>query len=208
MRVSSTMSSLSGQRRAPQQERGERRLAQLLEAAASVMAEVGYDATTMTEIAERAHASIGALYQYFPNKEAIVHALRKQYVDEMEARLAPLTAQASKLSIRQMVDRIFDVITDYMDKRPAYIPLLNASGSYKRDPAARNRLRERLASMFREKSPALTREDAFRVANTTVQVLKGMHPLYAEAKGAEKEEIVGEFKLLLTSYLSTRLKAG
>jgi len=44
---------------------GERRVAQLLEAAGAEMAEVGYEATTMTAIAERAGASIGTLYQYF-----------------------------------------------------------------------------------------------------------------------------------------------
>jgi hypothetical protein len=35
----------------------------------------------------------------------------------------------------------------------------------------------------------------------------GMNPLYADAKAAEREEIVREFKLLLTSYLSARLHA-
>ncbi len=193
-------------RRTPQQERGERRLAQLLEAAASVMAEVGYDAATMTEIAERAHASIGALYQYFPNKEAIVVALRQQYVKELEVRWVPLMAQASKLTIRQLVDQIFEVMIDYIERRPAYIPTLNAPGSYKRDPAARNRLREHFAAMFRKRRPEMSHEAAFRVANVSVQVLKGMHALYAEAEGGEKEEIIEEFKLVLMSYLSARLK--
>jgi len=60
MSMSSTMST---RRRAPQQPRGELRLAQLLQAAASLLSEVGYDAATMTGIASRAQASIGTLYQ-------------------------------------------------------------------------------------------------------------------------------------------------
>jgi AcrR family transcriptional regulator len=68
---------LEPKRRVPQQDRGERRVAEVLEAAARVIGERGYDAATMTEIAERAGASIGALYQYFPNKEAIARALRR-----------------------------------------------------------------------------------------------------------------------------------
>jgi AcrR family transcriptional regulator len=76
---------MSTSRRIPQQERGARRVAQLLEAAAAELAQVGYDAATMTAIAERAGASIGAVYQYFPNKEAIVLALRAAYGNEMEA---------------------------------------------------------------------------------------------------------------------------
>jgi hypothetical protein len=68
-------------------------------------------------------------------------------------------------------------------------------------------LREHFAAVFREKHPEMTQEAAFRVATVTVQVVKGMNPLYADAKPAEREEIVREFKLLLTSYLSSRLHA-
>jgi AcrR family transcriptional regulator len=193
-------------RRVPQQDRGERRVAEVLEAAAAVIADVGYEAATMTEMAERAGASIGALYQYFPNKEAIARALRQQYGDEIEARWTPLAAQGAKLSISQLVDRIFEVIIDLMEYRPAYIELMNAPKNYKRDPAARIRLREHFAAAFREKQPELTPEAAFRIANVAVQVVKGMKPLYADAKPAEREEIVREFKLLLTSYLTARLR--
>jgi AcrR family transcriptional regulator len=69
-------SGISINRRIPQQERGGRRVRELLEAGASEFAEVGYDAATMKAIAKRAGASIGAVYQYFPNKESVVSALR------------------------------------------------------------------------------------------------------------------------------------
>jgi AcrR family transcriptional regulator len=182
-------------------------MAQLMESAAMVMTEVGYDAATMTAIAERAGASIGSLYQYFPNKEAIVRALRHQYAREIEALWIPLTTKGSRLGIRQLVDQIIDMFVDYIERRPAYFPVLSAPGNYKRDPATRNRLREHFATLFRERQPEMSREAAFRVANVTMQVLKGMSPLYAEAKGGEKQEIVREFKLVLMSYLSSRLKA-
>ena len=55
-------------RRIPIQERGEQRVTELLEAAAAIFAEVGYEAATMRDIAGRAGASIGSLYQFFPNK--------------------------------------------------------------------------------------------------------------------------------------------
>ena len=202
----SKAAALKSGRRVPQQDRGERRVAEVLEAAAAVIAEVGYDAATMTAMAERAGASIGALYQYFPNKDAIARALRHQYGNEMEARWSPLAEQGAKLSVKQMVDAIFDVMTDFMDHRPAYIPLMNVPRDYKRDPARRNRLREHFASLFRQKRPELTHDEAFRIANVVFQIVKGMAPLYAEANRAERLEIVREFKLLLTTYLSARLR--
>lgn len=193
-------------RRVPQQDRGERRVAEVLEAASAVIAEVGYEAATMTAIAERAGASIGAVYQYFPNKEAIVRALRHQYADEIEAVWSPLAALDSHITVTELVDRIFNVMVDFMDRRPAYIPLLSAPRTYTRDPAARHRLRALFAALFRERQPALTAEAALRIANVTVQVVKGMNPLYADASTEERREIVREFKLVLLGYLTSRLQ--
>ncbi len=67
--------------RSPKRARGKERVAQLLEAATAVFAQKGYEAATMTEIAARAGAPIGSLYQFFPVKEALADTLVQQYVD-------------------------------------------------------------------------------------------------------------------------------
>jgi hypothetical protein len=85
--------------------------------------------------------------------------------------------------------------------------LQSAPKNFKRNPAARHRLRGHFAAVFRERRPDMSAEEALRVANVTVQIVKGMNPLYADAKPAERLEIVREFKLVLTSYLSSRLGA-
>jgi len=198
---------MSNPRRTPQQERGERRVAQLLEAAASVMAEVGYEAATMTAIAERAGASIGTLYQYFPDRDAVVGALQMQYVEEFAAQWESLKGRGAKLSLRQLADLIVDTIVEYIGRRPAYLPVMTTPSTSMRNQGARNRLREHIAALFRERRPELTREDALRIANVTVQTMKGMKPLFHEASEKEKAAIVCEFKMLLFGYLSVRLKA-
>lgn len=53
------------------QARGERRIAQLLQAAAGVFCRTGYAAASTNAIAREAGVSPGTLYQFFPNKEAI-----------------------------------------------------------------------------------------------------------------------------------------
>ena len=63
----------------PKRERGKLRVAALLDAGAALFVEKGYDATTMTEIASRAGAAIGSLYQFFPSKEALAEALVARY---------------------------------------------------------------------------------------------------------------------------------
>lgn len=60
----------------------------LLAAAAQVFEQEGYFETTTNKIAERAGVSIGSLYQYFPNKEALVVALAEQYLRDVEVRVA------------------------------------------------------------------------------------------------------------------------
>jgi AcrR family transcriptional regulator len=196
--------STTASRRVPQQERAERRVEQLLESAAEVMAENGYEAATMTEIAARAGASIGAVYQYFPNKEAIVRALRTKYGEEME-QCWDLLGTATDRPIEQLVNHLVDMMVQFTDSHPAYLPLLDAPVSYQRDQRARVRLRERFAEIFRQRKPSLQPEDAFRIANVALQIMKSMKLQYVVAKPRERQELVQEYKLALTLYLDSRL---
>ncbi|MGV0716041.1 TetR/AcrR family transcriptional regulator [Mycolicibacterium sp. XJ662] len=58
----------------------------LLEAAAQMFSREGLSATT-NRIAERAGVSIGSLYQYFPNKHALIRALAERHVNAAQARM-------------------------------------------------------------------------------------------------------------------------
>ena len=82
----------NGPIRQPQRQRGHERVASLLEADTACFVEKGYDAATMTEIAARAGASIGSLYQFFPTKEALAQALMVGYVETLQLRLKKLAA--------------------------------------------------------------------------------------------------------------------
>jgi AcrR family transcriptional regulator len=198
-------SGLSENRRIPQQERGERRVAELLEAAASEFAEVGYDAATMKAIAKRGGASIGAVYQYFPNKEALVSALRAQYVNEMEESWMKLEKATATSSINERTHKFIDMMVRFVEEHPAYITILDAPADTKHDKKIRDRVDERLAHVFHTRRPAVSLEQAYRVARISLQMIKGMNALYAEAKPQERLEIVKEYKIALTAYLEKRL---
>jgi AcrR family transcriptional regulator len=192
-------------RRVPQQERAAKRVDALLDAAGEVIAERGFEAATMTAIAERAGASIGSVYQYFPDKDALVFALRTRYGDEMDARWSALSEAAQQLSVEELAERLFALMTGFMAARPAYLPLLSVSLNFKRDAAARNRLRGKFAELFQGYSPALAEEDAFRVAEVTLQVVKSLSPLYAAAKPKDRAALVSEYRMVVSSYLAARL---
>lgn len=66
-------------RKSPRQERSRAMVDVLLEAAIRVLLEDGYEAMTTAGIAERAGVSVGSLYQYFPNKEALVASIVERH---------------------------------------------------------------------------------------------------------------------------------
>jgi AcrR family transcriptional regulator len=198
-------SCFSMNRRIPKQDRGERRVAELLEAAASEFADVGYDIATTKAIAKRAGASIGAVYQYFPNKEAVASALRRQYVNEMEEHWLKIEEATAGLSVNDRTESFVDGMIRFMEEHPACIAILDAPADSKRDKKTRDRLRDRLANVFRTRRPAVSQEQAYRVACVSLQLIKSMNALYAEAKPQERIEIVKEYKFALRAFLEKRL---
>src|ERR1700723_839181 len=96
MRVSSISS--SSVRVAPKQERSARRLAGFLQAAAELLSEIGFEATTMQAIADRSNSSIGALYNYFPDKQSVAVNLLKGYAEELRLRLKAMMGEAKSFS--------------------------------------------------------------------------------------------------------------
>jgi AcrR family transcriptional regulator len=76
-------------RKLPKQARSETTVEAILQAAAQVFERHGYAAGTTNRIAVRAGVSIGSLYQYFPNKDAILVALVHRHLAESAAALAP-----------------------------------------------------------------------------------------------------------------------
>ncbi len=78
------------QRKRPLQGRSRSTVEVILEAAAQVLERDGYAAATTDLIAERAGVSIGSLYQYFPNKDAILLALTQRHALQAQTVLEPL----------------------------------------------------------------------------------------------------------------------
>jgi AcrR family transcriptional regulator len=127
------------------------------------------EATTMTAIAERSGSSIGALYNYFPDKQAIALTLLDQYAQEMEEQWRPLIEQAENLTHREFASLFIERITEIVQLRPAYLKLLAAPIRLRRDPAAKRVLRANIAKAFRAKNPSLSDEQAVLAANVTLE---------------------------------------
>ncbi len=72
----------------------------ILEAVAEVFDQQGYARTTTNKIAERAGVSLGSLYQYFPNKDALVTSLYKDHQIKIHERAFSIGRSAASLPQR------------------------------------------------------------------------------------------------------------
>jgi AcrR family transcriptional regulator len=74
------MKTVLAPRKLPRQARSQATVDAILDATAQVLLERGYAGTSTNLVAERAGVSVGSLYQYFPNKDALLAALHEQHV--------------------------------------------------------------------------------------------------------------------------------
>ena len=95
-------------RRVPVQGRSVARVQRMLDACAELVDEVGYEGLTTTLLAERAGVAIGSVYQFFPDKRAIVQALTLRNLDLYLERLATRFAEDGLTHWWDAVDAAID----------------------------------------------------------------------------------------------------
>lgn len=126
-------------RKAPKQERSTRLVADILEAAVRVLIKEGARRFTAARVAEAAGVSVGSLYQYFPNKEAILFRLQTDEWDRTRAMLEQIlgdTQRAPLDRLRAMVEAFFRTEYDEAALRKA---LDDAAPLYRTSPEALER---------------------------------------------------------------------
>ncbi|MEL6319337.1 MAG: TetR/AcrR family transcriptional regulator [Cyanobacteria bacterium J06626_14] len=109
-------------RRQPQQARSQERVKQIFDVAEQLFLEIGCESTTTRAIAARANVSVGSLYQFFPDKEAILEALAIRYMQAQYQRFLDLHTPATlALPLPSYVERMIDAFdqfyTDYPGSR-------------------------------------------------------------------------------------------
>ena len=170
-------------RRAP----GRKRVAALLEAASAVIAERGYEAATMAEIAARAGALVGSLYHFFPNKEALADALIRRYEGIVADAFAAIDARAPTLPVEALSDALLDLMLEIRGESQAVVALLDAraDGSAKRADFL-IATTAHIARTLMLRSSRLSREQAEAMAVVLLHNMKAMKALVADP-GATQE---------------------
>lgn len=107
-------------RKVPAQERSRLTVDAIIQASTYILTEVGWKGFTTNAIADRAGVNISSLYQFFPNKEAIVAELQKRHAAEMhEARHKILSLVSLQGSLKQVLTLLVEMIVTKHKVAPA-----------------------------------------------------------------------------------------
>ncbi len=202
-------------RRRPQQSRGQKRVELLLDAAASVIAELGLEAATAEAIALRAHTAKGSLYQFFPNRDAVLAALALRYADEMRhihEKAFPIDPRG--LTLDRLIDRIVKPLAAFHDRNPAFRRVFaSIDGPLDVTRGAPIRLRaqlfdsfvDRLDVLFASRNPTLPARERRRAALVSASIGQAVLARRSRATAAEKKPLLDDLRRLLAAYLEPLL---
>lgn len=104
----------------PIQERSAARVGALLDAAAAVVDEVGFDRLTTAMVAERAKASIGTVYRYFPDRIVLLHALRDRAKGRYRQSAAQRVETAKPADWQGALGEMLDAYVDMYENEPGF----------------------------------------------------------------------------------------
>ena len=200
-----------GLKKKPLQKRSQERVARILAAASEILSEVGYEGLTTNLIAARAEVPIGTLYQFFEQKDDVVAALIADFSDRLDRLMADtLTATLLKKDVAAFVARLIDGIASIQRQSSAFVCLFAGSQSqHEFDGLAaelRQTLTRRLDKIFGEAFPNLAISDRRRVLSVWQEVSRSMIASLDKTRPGEREAIIGELKLVLSSYLLAKLE--
>ncbi len=189
------------------QARGRQRIADILEAALALFAEIGYEGTSTNAIAARAGISPGSLYQFFPNKEAIAEALSAQLVEQMRAAHSSAfdLVKVTDLTLDEPIDRVVDPLIAFNLANPGAKALMANTDLPARLEGAARPLQQavvgRVAAILEARSPQLPAAERNLAAMVTVRIVAAMMPPIVAAQGAERDALIAELKKALHGYV-------
>jgi AcrR family transcriptional regulator len=197
-------------RKRPLQTRSRRTVDAVVKAAAQVFATRGYAGGTTNHIAERAGVSIGTLYEYFPNKDALLVALMEKHIRDGERVLQRAAAEMAgrTVGIRESVRHFVRAMVDFhAHERALHRVLFEESPLPRRVRQTLTELEQRVTgqveTLIRE-APDVSVKDPALTAAIVVQAVEGLtHKLVLHGERDEDIDLyVDEICRLVTSYLT------
>jgi AcrR family transcriptional regulator len=203
--------------RTPRQARGQRRLDGILDAAETVIAEVGATDASIHEIARRAGASVGSIYHFFPTKDAIFAALAERYAVGLQRVAVSIdegTAAKARAPLCEFVDALVGPFAEFFAENPAYLVLSRAQGEGQRqarsgdEAAISSAFCATLETALARRFPEADVEDWALRSSLLHALGEAVLSLMAHGRLEERDRLFGEFKRAVVGYLATYEHVG
>ncbi len=124
----SAQTSAANARKSPRQARSVNTVEAIFEATIQVLMSDGPGELTTTRVAERAGVSVGSLYQYFPNKQALFHAVNERYLTMLADRVEAACQAHRGALYAQMADALVSTYIEVkIERRDVTIALYRAA---------------------------------------------------------------------------------
>jgi AcrR family transcriptional regulator len=213
MSKSSSLSSPSNLRRQPQQKRGQQRVEKILVAAAEIFAEAGFAAATIQQIADRANTAVGSIYQFFPDKLAIFHALSARHIQQAQILNAAFLAADIDRPLAQLASEFVDMWASYLDHPiPRCIILqyhLQAiPGLFPSIDEMQNRQSSQIdkhAQMYRQRNPNLHAAKSKLLAEVGNDLCNSLFLRALQSDEKHRQELYAEIKDVIYGYLNPHI---
>lgn len=193
--------------RAPQQERGAQRMEQILDAAEAVIAEVGVEGASVQTIAQRAGASMGSLYHFFPGKDALVLALAERCTRRVtETNERAVGPEMLDLPLERVFERVVTDQVSLMRQLPAFDRVHEAMHAHPagRDIAQRmdDVLVEQVETFLRLRFPAMPVERRQAAARFAVHSVHAVLDCAERLAEAPRLAVLQELQTAMTRHFS------
>ncbi|MBF2097231.1 MAG: TetR family transcriptional regulator [Gloeomargaritaceae cyanobacterium C42_A2020_066] len=198
-----------GMRRQPRQARSQVRVNRILDCAEHLFASLGYAATTTNAIAASAQVSIGSLYQFFPDKPAILQALALRYAEKLHSELAIIDDfEHGTLPLPDYVNKLIDITERFFAENPSYYAIfMEVQGTLREleaiDEATDIRLIQDLATALAKRDTHLELVDCRAIAFVLVKTVGTLLWLSLGQEEAFRQRLVIETKRLTLNYLQS-----
>jgi AcrR family transcriptional regulator len=193
-------------RRTPRQARSKARLALVLRAAERILVEEGVEALTTTRVAAEAQVSVGSLYQYLPDRGAIIDALAAGYFARLEGVMDDLVGAAAKERWEDPVGVLVEAYAGIYRTEHGFRALWFGSGLTEQTRAADREHKRRMADGIRRVLLALgVARDDEALARSCHAAILAADALAQEAFRRDPEgdaALLAEAKVMLRGYLA------
>jgi len=164
-------------RKQPRQARSSRMVGDILEAAAQVLVREGAQRFTTARVAERAGISVGSLYQYFPNKEAILFRLQAEEWQQTGRLVHGLLDDRSRPPAERLRSVVKAFFRSECEEAALRMALSDAVPLYRdADETREHRLasRQRFRAFMREALPETGAADRLRAADVVLMSMSAI----------------------------------